>query len=123
MKKIGMVRAMVVSLIAVGFLLGAISSSQAANIEEGKTHYNKLCVKCHGDSGKGDGTVAKKLDLKMRDYTDKAAMAKLTDDYMVKITKIGGKALEKSPKMRGYEKKLTDEQIKDLIAYIRTFSK
>lgn len=29
--------------------------------EEGKTVYGKMCVHCHGESGKGDGKVAAKL--------------------------------------------------------------
>jgi mono/diheme cytochrome c family protein len=123
MKKIGMVQVGVVCVLTVGFLLVTLSMAQAANVEEGKAHYTELCAKCHGDTGKGDGPTAKKFELKMGDYTDKAAMAKLTDEYIVKITKVGGKALEKNPKMRAYEQKLTDDQIKDVTAYIRTFSK
>ncbi|MBT8267410.1 MAG: c-type cytochrome [Bacteroidia bacterium] len=37
--------------------------------EKGKKIYEKLCVTCHGSSGKGDGPTAATLDPKPADHT------------------------------------------------------
>lgn len=40
--------------------------------EKGKKIYEKLCVTCHGNTGKGDGPTAKTLDPKPADHTSEA---------------------------------------------------
>lgn len=73
--------------------------------------YKSKCQVCHGADGKGDTTMGKKLGT--RDF-HAPEVAKLSDTELFKITK-GGK-----DKMPSYDKKLTDDQIKALIKYVRT---
>ena len=81
------------------------------------------CASCHGKDGKGQGPAAKAMKLKASDWTDKAVMEKMTDDFLKDIISKGGKAINKSKRMPGYSKKLKPADVVDLVAYVRSFSK
>ena|SRR5262252_6748801 len=72
--------------------------------------YKSKCQVCHGADGKGDTPAGKKLGSK--DFHS-PEVAKLSDTEMVDITKKG------KEKMPPYDGKLTDDQIKGLVKYIR----
>ena len=101
-------------------MFGTTVSTHAADAEEGKKLYGQYCASCHGQSGKGDGPAAAALNPKPRDHTDKAYMSSLTDDDMLKVIKNGGASVGKSPLMPPWGASLKDDQIKDVIAYVRT---
>lgn len=96
------------------------------NARAGEKAYNaQNCKECHGDTGKGDGFIIPmlKVRVEMHDWTDKAIMAVFTDDYLAEITAKGGEALGKSPAMLAYGDKLSEQQIKDIVAYIRSLAR
>jgi cytochrome c oxidase cbb3-type subunit 3 len=101
-------------------LLGTALLAHAADVEQGKKLYGQFCTSCHGQSGKGDGPAAAALNPKPRDHTDKELMSKLSDEEMLKVIKEGGASVGKSPLMPPWGASLKDEQIKEVIAYIRT---
>jgi mono/diheme cytochrome c family protein len=108
-------------VITVGSILAA--PAFAGDAAAGKTHYmEQKCDKCHGEGAKGDGATAAKLKMKLMDWTDKAAMAKLTDEELHAIIEKGGKAVGKDPKMPAYGKKLDTKAIEDIIAWIRSLA-
>jgi cytochrome c oxidase cbb3-type subunit 3 len=94
--------------------------AHAADVEQGKKVYGQFCASCHGQSGKGDGPAAAALNPKPRDHTDKETMSKLSDDELLKVIKNGGASVGKSPLMPAWGASLKDDQIKDVIAYVRT---
>ncbi|HKP88098.1 MAG TPA: c-type cytochrome [Blastocatellia bacterium] len=74
------------------------------------------CAACHGEDGKGNPTMkAKMKDLP--DFTDAAWQKKTTDADMIETIKNGHKP------MPAYKDKLNDDQIKAVVAYVRTFAK
>jgi cytochrome c6 len=73
--------------------------------------YKSKCQACHGADGKGDTAAGKKLGVK--DFHS-SEVAKMSDQELFDITKKG------KEKMPSYDKKLTDDQIKELIKYIRS---
>jgi mono/diheme cytochrome c family protein len=91
-------------------------SVAAADVKE---NYEKNCTKCHGPDGKGDTKMGKKLDIK--DYTDPKVQAEMKDDKAFKSIKEGMKDGDKTL-MKPFDT-LTDEEIKDLIAFMRKFKK
>ena len=101
-------------------VLGAALSAHAADAEQGKKLYGQFCATCHGQSGKGDGPGAAALNPKPRDHTDKEYMSQLSDDDLMKVIKNGGASIGKSPLMPPWGASLKDDQIKDIIAYVRT---
>lgn len=93
-----------------------VVSASAADVKE---NWEKSCKKCHGPEGKGDTTMGKKLEIK--DLTDAKVQASLKDDAMFKAIKEGVKEGDKT-RMKAVEG-LNDEEMKALVAYVRTFKK
>jgi len=88
----------------------------------GKAKYDANCIGCHGATGKGDGAAAAALNPKPQDHTDGKAMNALTDKYLFDLIKQGGKAMQKAAVMPAANKKLTDQDISDMVAYIRSLA-
>lgn len=94
-----------------------------ADAGKGKASYDQLCTSCHGAGGKGDGVAAAALNPRPRDFTDAAYMSGLKDEYLFDLVKKGGAAVGKSALMPAWGGALSDEQIRDVIAYVRTLGK
>lgn len=88
----------------------------------GKAKYESLCAGCHGKTGKGDGPAAASLNPKPQDHTDGKTMNSLTDKYLADIIKDGGAGVKKSPLMPAWGKTLKDQEISDVVAYIRSLA-
>lgn len=73
--------------------------------------FKSKCAACHGADGKGQTPMGK--TLKARDLAS-PEVQKETDAQLIEITENG------KGKMPGYKGKLTDDQIKGLVKYIRT---
>lgn len=97
-----------------------------AQVAQGqKIFKDEGCPQCHGFGGKGDGYLLGMLKepVKMHDWTDPAANQGWTDDYLFEITKKGGEALGKNKVMLKYGNKLSDEQIRAVVAFQRSVAK
>lgn len=92
----------------------------SANAADGKALYEQSCAKCHGADGKGDTKMGQKLGVK--DYTDAAVQSALTDDAAFKAIKEGLKDKDGKTLMKAAEG-IPDDDIKALVAYMRTFKK
>ena len=101
-----------VALSALGLMTARADDAQAA--------YDKQCAKCHGADGKGDTKMGKKLGAK--DYTDAKVQADLKDDEAAKAIKEGLKDKDGKTLMKPAEG-LSDDQIKALVAHMRSFKK
>ncbi len=103
--------------------------ARAADMTSAASSYKDTCAKCHGDLGKGDGPKAKDLKDKdgkvvaCGDLTDCAKMAKVTDDDMFKELKEGGASVGKTKFMTPYGDAMEDDEIKAMVAYVRTLCK
>ena len=106
------------TFIAVGPLFAEVRGDSKA----GKEKYLKLCAGCHGNSGKGDGPGAARLNPKPRDHTNGKYMNTLTDQYLFDVIKQGGKAVGLSELMPGWGRALSDKDIQDLVVYVRTLA-
>lgn len=85
--------------------------------------YKELCVKCHGPNGKGNGPEAKTLNPKPADYTDCKKMAADSNETLFKIIKGGSQSVGRSNQMPAWAEALSDQEIRDLVAYVRSFCK
>ena len=90
---------------------------------KGKEFYAKHCAGCHGPTGKGDGPAAAAINPKPTDFTNKAYMAGLKDQYLFDLIQKGGAAVGKSPLIPPFGGKLKEGEIRDLIAYVKTLAK
>ena len=62
-------------LLVLAFGAAALVSASAADVKE---NWDKHCAKCHGQDGKGDTKMGKKLEIK--DLTDAKVQAEFTDE-------------------------------------------
>lgn len=96
--------------IMIAFVL-VIGLSAPVFAEDAAALYKTKCAACHGPDGKGDTAAGKKLGV--RDFHS-PEVAKMTDAQLIEITTKG------KEKMPAYSGKLTDDQIKELVKFIRT---
>ena len=95
-------------------LLAASIAGPAFAQAPGADSYKAKCAMCHG----ADGLAATPMGKNMKILSFKAPeMVKASDAQFIASTKNG------KNKMPAYNVKLTDAQIKDVVAYIRTLQK
>jgi cytochrome c6 len=102
-------------------LLSALAFAASATVSVAATaaeNWDNNCAKCHGADGKGQTKIGKKLNLK--DYTDAAVQAKMTDEDMTKAITAGVFEKDKE-KMKAFKDDLSAGEIKDLVGYVRKF--
>jgi cytochrome c553 len=103
-------------LMTVAACAAMVVSASAADVKE---TWDKSCKKCHGAEGKGDTTMGKKLEIK--DLTDAKVQDSFKDDAAFKAIKEGVKDGDKT-RMKAIEG-LSDDEIKAMVAYVRTLKK
>lgn len=92
-------------------LAGAVFAADVAE------NWNKHCVACHGKDGKGQTKAGRMAGVK--DQTDAQYQAGLKDDKMFTSLKEGMKDGAKE-KMKPFKEKLSDDEIKALVAHVRS---
>ena len=98
-------------------LIAAPLSGRAADT---KTSWANNCAQCHGTSGKGDTKMGKMLNA--MDLTDPKKQSSFTDAQAATAIKDGIKQNGKTT-MKAFGGKLTDDEIKALVAYVRSLKK
>ncbi len=93
-----------------------VSAGQEAG--NGKAIYEKLCLTCHGPQGKGDGPTGKVLIPPATDLTS-AATKKKSDADLLKIIR-EGKPPTAMPAWKG---QLSEQEMRDVLAYIRSLNR
>ena len=109
------------NVLGVGVILqlGMSSVLGAADAEHGNELYRQNCSQCHGLEGTGKGINAPHLEVAPRNHTDYDEMIARTDDELFKAISEGGQAVNKSVLMPNWGESLSEEEINDLIAYLR----
>src|ERR1051325_117718 len=103
-----------ITLIAVVLAMIAFLSAPAkADTAAAETTYKAKCAGCHGPDGKGETATGKMM--KVKDFSSEEVQKMSDADLTTAITTGKGK-------MPPY-KTLSADQVKDLVAYIRTFGK
>jgi mono/diheme cytochrome c family protein len=92
-----------------------VASGDASN-KAGMALYTKNCASCHGKAGLGDGVKARALKDFPGDFS-KADFQNQTDGEHFYKTKTGKGEMPK------YEGKLADDDIWNIVNYMRTFKK
>ena len=78
---------------------------------DGAAVYKAKCATCHGPDGKGETGMGKTLKLRSLGSAD---VQKITDADLTKVIADG------KGKMPAYKGKLSDDEIKAVVAFIRT---
>jgi cytochrome c6 len=102
-------------------LLGTvISSAGITAAADASATWNSNCASCHGKDGSGNTMMGKKLNIK--DYRDAKVQAAFSDAEAERAIKEGVKTSGKET-MKPFGSKLSDADVKALVAYIRAFKK
>jgi mono/diheme cytochrome c family protein len=111
------------ALIAASSLTAIRARADDTAMAKARENYMSYCTKCHGEQGKGDGPGAAMLNPKPRDYTDCKTMQKKSDEEIFKVISEGGEAAGMSADMQPWGGTLSDQEIHDLVKFIRGFCK
>ena len=109
------------SLLAFAPRVGA--EPKPGDAKSGKTIYTTYCVVCHGNEGKGDGPGAAALNPKPRNFSDSKLMATIDLPTRVKAVTEGGASVGVSPVMPPFKEALSEQQIRDVLAFVGTLAK
>src|SRR3989304_1757203 len=103
-------RAVVGGVFALGLLGGVFARpGEAADLAKGEKIYKMMCLKCHGETGKGDGLKAKELSKKPADYTNPDFFTKRSDEDLRKTV------IEGKEPMPSFQARLKDKDVDGVI--------
>jgi mono/diheme cytochrome c family protein len=83
--------------------------------------YDQMCAGCHGYRGDGGEGHRGGFSPHIGTLANKEYMASVSDDYLVMIIKKGGAYMGKIATMPAWEKRLSENLIRGMVAHIRTF--
>lgn len=95
-----------------------VSVALAGDPAAGKTLYAASCTACHGVAGDGKGPAAVALKPKPTDFTAAGWLGGRSDPQLVTAIRAGRPGTAMAPYTE-----LSDAEVADLVAYLRTFSK
>ena len=106
-------------------LLLAPAPLAAQDAQPGKGEYDRWCAGCHGEDGKGEGPGAATMMPRPRDFTtgryqirSTPSGALPTDEDMTRVILDGMPGTA----MPGWRDHFGDSEVRDLVAYLKTFS-
>jgi mono/diheme cytochrome c family protein len=89
-----------------------ITSAAVGFAADAAANWSQHCASCHGKDGSGNTMMGKKLGIK--NYTKEQGFSDAEAANVIK----NGKG-----KMKGYKDKLSDADVKALVAYVRSLKK
>jgi mono/diheme cytochrome c family protein len=101
----------------------AAAPDRPPDAARGAEIYAANCATCHGPRGDGDGPAAAALNPRPAKHSDGAIMNALSDDFLFRVIKDGGPSVGKSAMMAPWGGTLSDAQIRDVVAFVRTLAK
>ncbi|MFQ5658059.1 MAG: c-type cytochrome, partial [Candidatus Methylomirabilales bacterium] len=112
---------LIVVLAIIGFS-GPSSAASKGDLEHGEVLYVEYCLQCHGSRGEGWGWGRKipPPPVPISDLSDPELMMQLSDQYLFDIVKGGGEAVGKTRLMPPAGRVMSDAEIWDVIAYLRS---
>lgn len=114
-------------VIAVGLLAAVVVPAAAASKgdpEKGRQLYVEYCLQCHGGAGEGWGW-SKKIPpppIPIPDLSNPELMKQLSDQDLFDVIKGGGEAVGKTRLMPPADRVMTDREIWDVVAFLRSLT-
>lgn len=97
-----------------------VASTMSLYGADAKALWDANCAQCHGKDGHADTKMGKTLNAK--DLTDPKVQSEFTDAKATQSIKEGVKQNGKTT-MKAFGGKLSDDDVKALVAYVRTLKK
>jgi mono/diheme cytochrome c family protein len=117
--------ALAVILVAIGAFAGGLAwlmdtPRPPAGAPKAERLYLGLCATCHGPDGKGSWRAALFL-VRPGNLSDTARIDARSDQYLFDLIKHGGAPIGR-PGMPAFGSTLTDEDIREIVRYVRGLS-
>lgn len=93
----------------------AVGQTTRGNSKEGQAVYKQYCLRCHGEKLDGNGPEAQYLILRPTNFHSQSLLAKTDWELLVTISN----GILFTP-MHAFRGRLTDQQMLDVLSYIRT---
>src|SRR5881296_2555422 len=100
-------------------LEGSSQTTPPRDLGHGKELYVRYCSGCHGEDGRGE---AKTFRPNVATLAVKELMDQLSDEYLFAAIQKGGAAVGKNAAMPAWSTRLGDDEIWDIVAFVRTLS-
>lgn len=97
-----------------------LAVSPAPCAADAPANWTKHCASCHAADGSGSTRMGRQSGAK--DYRDAKVQAEMKDDTALKALKDGMQAKGKEV-MKPFKDKLSEDEMKALVAHMRTFKK
>jgi len=110
-----------VFLLESAVLAAAPPAAGSKTMAQTRQTYLKYCSLCHGENGRGRGQAARMLKPRPGDFANCRHMRQFSDDELFDLIRNGGSAVGRSSLMPGSTSQLTDDQIHDMVQYVRSF--
>ena len=117
MRQVGWMFNAAIVLLGLGMVVSSVEGG-GGNLDSGKVIYEKHCLACHGTQGKGDTPIGKVLHPQPLDFASVVVKTK-TDADLLTIIQNGVKGTA----MTGWKSTLSEQEMLDVLAYIRAFTK
>lgn len=110
---------------SIAYIRGLSVPGKHVSVLAGRDVYMASCQGCHGAKGDGQGPVASYLtDPKPRDFTASKFLVDGREDELEKFISMGAAAaMHGSVYMPEWASRLTPQQIKDTVEYLKTFKR
>lgn len=96
----------------------AAKQAEPDPLAHAKQIYQFDCAMCHGDNGNGKTDLATSMSLTLSDWTDPKSLADKSNSDLAKIIREGKDKMPPEDPARA-----KDDDIRNLVTYIRNFSK
>ncbi len=107
-------RALIIPIAMAFVIAPSYGQANNKNADKGQKIFEEQCVGCHGPDGHAQTEMGKKV--KAADLTS-SAVQQQSDSQLEKVIKDG------KDKMPSFDQKLSDDEIRSVLAYIRRIGK
>ena len=103
-------------IVVFSLIAAAAVASISAAAHDAQALFEQRCAACHGSSGMGDGPAAAALQPPPQPFP--TSLKGKTDAWIAQIISKGGAAMGLPPSMPAFSS-LKDDQVKELVAYVK----
>ena len=94
------------------------------SLKAGRDIYNGACWVCHGANGDGKGPAGVNLEPRPRDFTSPAFQIEGREEEVFRAIYLGpAQAFHGSPNMPDWGTRLSEQQIRDVMEYLKAFKR
>lgn len=105
--------------LAAGLLIAGPAAADEPYTQRALRNYDTYCVQCHGINRNGRGINSRDMSVQPRDHSDAKGMGDIPNEEIVHVIRDGGLAVNKSVLMPAWGNVMNDDEIKELVAYLR----